>query len=497
MNAELPVRVVVFASEQLFPALQFLLHAADRFDAALASIHIFHTDDARRSAEPAQRLKDVMQRWGGRQGLDFEIQLTKGGMWPAGVRAVMLDCLEASPSSRWLVNVTGGTKPMSAAATELALAAGLESRRVLYQEIDGRWVELVTGEDGLLDAVPLQPGVDEAVPPADTLERLLPVEELVAAQFSAEHRISTQSLNAFPVDEAVRELIARRWSWAASLDALDPPVRCSGNGDAFERFVGSGLLDSGLRFAHSLKVWDRGPGGKVVREVDLVGCHRGRLVCIDIKLPGAADEQKGTQLADVAELAHSLGGRGALPVALRPGWPQDEGTERLARALGVCLLTQAQAGRLFSAILERIDSGMRPGEAARRAEELLLAHQGQGNTVLSSGRVMEAGMRPERDFLKLTREMERISEQRGEPWVLVELIETEFLIGVRRKALRVTDEKALHKLEAQLHRRLDALSDGRYQFRFQSFPAWIHIQFFPRPGVKVGAITACLRELLG
>jgi hypothetical protein len=49
----LPVRVVVFASEQLFPALQFLLQVADRHCGRFASMHIYCTPDERRSTGDA------------------------------------------------------------------------------------------------------------------------------------------------------------------------------------------------------------------------------------------------------------------------------------------------------------------------------------------------------------------------------------------------------------------------------------------------------------
>lgn len=125
----LPVRVVVFASEQLFPALQFLLHAADRYADQLASIHIYCTPDERRSARPARRLRQVMQHWLERRHQLVKIHLTVGEAAPQDVRQALLDWFSANPDSQWLVNVTGGTKPMSAAASELTLSTDLSERR--------------------------------------------------------------------------------------------------------------------------------------------------------------------------------------------------------------------------------------------------------------------------------------------------------------------------------------------------------------------------------
>lgn len=48
-----PVRVVVFAREQLIPPLQFLLQVADRHRWRFASMHIYCTPDERRSTGDA------------------------------------------------------------------------------------------------------------------------------------------------------------------------------------------------------------------------------------------------------------------------------------------------------------------------------------------------------------------------------------------------------------------------------------------------------------
>ncbi len=494
--ADLPVRVVVFASEQLFPALQFLLHAADRFGASLHSIHIYCTRDERRSGEPAARLQNVMRRWGEQRGMGFSIEITTGDIWPAEVRAGLTDWFSAAPDSHWLVNVTGGTKPMSATAIELTLATDLPSRRVIYQEIDGLWVELVSGEDGLLEAQPLKVGTDPAVPLPDTLDRLVTVNDLVATQFSADHRITTQTLHALPVDEAVQQLLVKDWRWQASLAALAVPVLASGNGDAFERFVGAGLRDCGVRIMHSLKVTDNGPAAKVVREVDLVGCARGRLVCIDIKLPGAQEHLKGTQLADVAELAHSLGGRGALAIALRPGWPDDPETQRLAKALGVRLLTQGQAGRLFSCLLGWIDPSLVPSSAVLQAEQQLQAHQVKGNDVLSNGRSIDTAV-SENGIVHLSSVMERISERRGEPWALVVLPSSQYFLGIPKKSRYAPPAAAWLTLEPKLESALMQVVDRRRHFSFKPTKAWVLAYFFVMPGVQSQDVLALIRAVLG
>ena len=137
----LPVRVVMLASEQVLPMLQFILHMANLYRERLEFVGIFHTNDDRRSKEPATRVKALLKQWAAREHLQFVVELQPGGMLPADVRAGLQPWLEASPGSRWLVNVTNGTKPMSLAATELALRARVSDMRVMYRELGSGWFE--------------------------------------------------------------------------------------------------------------------------------------------------------------------------------------------------------------------------------------------------------------------------------------------------------------------------------------------------------------------
>jgi hypothetical protein len=494
-TSSLPFRAVVFASEQLFPALQFLLHTADRYREQLASVHIYCTPDERRSAGPARRLAQLMQRWLDQRGWQTTIELTTDEATPQAVRQGLLDWFNAAPDSQWLINVTGGTKPMSAAATELTLATDLSERRVIYQEITGSWWEMSSDEEGLLDTVALDSQRDPAVPARDTLERLLPIGDLVATQFSDDHEISAQPVQAFCVDQALAQVMARHWKWSAGLAAVNPPVASTGNGDAFERFVGAGLLDCGLKLHHSLKVTDPRNAGHVVREIDLVGCHQGRLICIDIKLPGAQEHAKGTQLADVAELAHSLGGRGALAVALRPGWKADPNTERLARALGVLLLTQADAPQLFSRLLQAIDRTLQPSAAVQAAEQMLQAKSSQGNQVLSDGNLVQASV-SDNGILFVSDWAVLTARQRQEPWGLVQLSGTMYWLTIPKKQLPAATAADWPNVYSVLQQRLRELSLHHAQPNPRDTPAWANFRFILDQGVSPDAVRQLLRDTL-
>lgn len=494
-NSHLPVRVVVFASEQLFPALQFLLHVAERHRGRLASMHIYCTPDERRSAGPARRLAQVMQRWLVRRDHTASIELTIGAASPQDVREGLLDWFDAAPESQWLVNVTGGTKPMSAAATELTLATDLSDRRVIYQEIGGSWWEMVSNEQGLLDVECLDSLLDPAVPAPDTLERLLPVADLVATQFSEEHGVTTQRVKPLRVDRALAHVMDRGWKWQDGLAALQPPASSTSNGDAFERFVGAGLLDSGLELHHSLKVTDPRSADHAVREVDLVGCHLGRLVCIDIKLPGVEDHAKGTQLADVAELAHSLGGRGALAVAVRPGWQADPNMARLAAALGVLLLTQADAPSLFSRLLQAVDKTLQPSAAVVAAEQMMQREVEQGNTVLSDGRQVQASVN-DSGIVAVPGLVDQIAHRRQEPWGLLQLNGGLYWLAIPKKRLPQPVASDWPSALSTLRQGLRELNLPQSRLYVRDTPAWVSIQFILGQGVKADAVRQLLRNTL-
>lgn len=494
-TADLPVRVIVFASEQLFPALQFLLHAAERYRDQLESMHIYSTPDERRSAGPARRLAQVMQRWLDQRGQRVRIELSTGEASPRDVRQGLLDWFNAAPDSQWLVNVTGGTKPMSAAATELTLATDLTDRRVVYQEITGSWWEMVSDEQGLLDVSRLNSLLDPVVPPPNTLERLLPMRDLVATQFSEDHEITTQRVMPLAVDQVLASVMAKRWRWQDGLAALQPPVPSTGNGDAFERFVGAGLLDCGLKLHHSLKVTDPRSANLVVREVDLVGCHLGRLICIDIKLPGVDEHAKGTQLADVAELAHSLGGRGALAVAIRPGWKADPNTQRLAQALGVLLLTQADAPSLFSRLLQAIDKTLQPSTAVLAAEQMMQDETLKGNPVLSDGRQVQASV-SDNGIVAVPNLIEQIAHKRQEPWGLLQLNGTMYWLAIPKKLLSAPLAADWQSRYETLQQRLRDLSLPTAQFQHRDMPAWAYFRFILDHGVKADSVRRLLREVL-
>lgn len=419
--AAAPLHVLVIASEQLTPNLQFLLHVARKFPLRPMAVHIYCSNDETRSAAPARRLSDCLhQTWRDQPALQASIEVVQGGKTPQDVRPKVRGILQQDPDGEWLINVTGGNKLMSAAVSEVALWSDLSRCRVVYCEIDGGWFEIDTDVDGLLMARHLAPGDDPIVPPRQTLDSLIRVESLVAAQFSEDHVIAAQAGQRVPLLAWTEELIRNRWHWLAGLRAVAPTIPSSSNGDAFERFIAAGLLAACLSPVHSLKV-SNARSDKVVREVDLVGCANGRLYCVDIKLPGATENAKGTQLADVATLALALGGRGAQAIAIRPGWAIDRDTEVLARALNVRLLSAAEAPRLFSTLLGWLYPGLSMPEELFAVEQLLQREAALGRVVLSDGALIQSARPTQAGVLTLANELQRMAWQGGRLWAIANL----------------------------------------------------------------------------
>lgn len=351
-------------------------------------------------------------------------------------------------------------------------------------------MELVQDTEGFLKAEQINAATDPEVPPKNTLDKLLSVEELVGTQFSTDHRVETKKIQQLSVEETTRQVIAHRWRWKSGLEAVG--VASSSSGKAFEQYVGAGLYACGLPLKHSLEVID-GATGKVVREVDLVGCHLGRLVCIDIKLPGADEHLKGTQLADIAEVAHSLGGQAALAIAVRPGWQKDDKLNRLAEALRVKLVTQSEAARIFSAIANLVDPRLTPAPSVLAAEQQLQAHQARGNAVLSDGSKVVATTAAS-GALHLLTQLEQMCTHQKRCWALVQLLGGQYYLGISKKSEFAPPQQAWPRLTLRLQEELIKISSTP-DIVVNASDAWIYSQFSLKLGVSQAILQTKLEKL--
>lgn len=495
---KLPVRVVVLVSEQLMPTLAFVLHAAQRWGRRLASVHIYCTHDQRRSAEPAERLKLAVLKWTQTRQWPLTVEVTKGGMQPVDVRKGLLNWFNAHPESHWLVNVTGGNKLMSAAAIELCLAADLTECRVMYKEIAGPWMELsLNPESNLLQTQALDPGSDPDVPAPDALDTLMPLADLVAVQFSAAHRPSTQDVHSLPLIPILESVQRTGWNWlngfaSATLDAGAKPIPTPTNsGDGFERFIAAGLQSCGVRVRHSLKLHDIAGADKPMREIDVVAYHGGKLVCIDIKLPAAADTAKGTQLADIAELTKSLGGPAAVAIALRPGWPDDAEISRLASVLNVRLLTRTHAPQVFTHLLKQLDGQIKPSSEVLDAESQLMAWAQTGLPVLSDSRSLPPNSINELGLLSVGDLLQEMAFRQQRCWALARLPGGKLLVWVEKKSDHSPAWLQVNQLHLEME--LKKMGDWMPLSRGSSIISGL---LWPRAQLKSHEISQTLGKLL-
>lgn len=424
------VGVVVLVSEQVLPALTFLLHIGVRYSHRLRFIGLYHTADRYRSREPAQRLEAMLKRWRHDNQRNFKIDMHEGDGRPYTVRESLVKWFSEVSVAHWVVNATGGTKPMSAAAFEITRGAELASRRVLYLELSGQWFEWTEDDDGYLIDRPIETGSDPDVPGADTLDRCIPIDAVAQAQYALSGSTISQG-NWYHIDDLRTTLaaVAREgWDWRrASLP--DWQDVCNA-GTAFENFVLNVLVRMGIQAVRSLQSWsDR---NQQLAEMDIVALHKGRLFCLDLKLYQTPEDMaRGGQLAKCATDTRQFFGSAASAIALRPGWSDKHSGPAVmqAKALGLTLMMQDSMRTLFSTLARKIDPTLVVPAEVMALEHDLLHHQ--GFSVIShlgiiDGR-LDAGIYP------LTEALGHAMRFRGLPWCLTRLYPNHFQLLVSKE----------------------------------------------------------------
>lgn len=415
------IRVVVIASEQLLPAIGLLAHLLGRHRAALEAVCIVHTAHEHRSRQPALRLCRLLRALGADDlpGQGPRVLLGAGDGSMGAVRATLHGWFCDAPEARWIVDATGGTKPMSAAAVEYTLAAAfVAERKALYLELGGGWgeygVDTVSGLTRLVPSVP----TDADIPPPDVLERAVPMELLVQTQHADQVRLRTRQLPAtLNLTALCVQAAASHWRWKG------PGIE--GSGPAFECVIAVGLLRAGLqRLAWSVEVLletDRKGGNSVaMAETDVVLCRGSTVVCIDIKLPGELGaDAKSTQLTRALHNARQLGGRAVKTIVLRPGWRPDPAVQAVASALGVVVLDQSHAAGVFTHLLHHIAPGLALPVELQQVESTLVQHQAAtGDTLLSTTEAVHALTGEAIDFDATAA---ALMDHQARPWVLVRM----------------------------------------------------------------------------
>ncbi|MFN7695637.1 MAG: hypothetical protein ACK5O3_16485 [Burkholderiales bacterium] len=306
-------------------------------------------------------------------------------------------CIAESPAgTRWVLNATGATKPMSLGLVLLARHPQVEA--VIYLDLDlGQWRSL---------------GIDPELRPRDQpLAHSHP--ELAAWLAKAQldsvpiHTLLQSQLGRYQLDEAksafhsnaahpgvdvmgwLRKASQQRSSFRASAPnaARLPPV--ASEGDAFECWIAHLLLALGV---HTVR-WGvelRRPNGQAELEFDIAACHGSRLLCLDVKIDRPDVAGKSAQLRVALETTRRLGGLSATCGVLRPNWPAATTLRDTASDMRVLLLDRQGFTQLPSQLQRLLQLSWTPAQA-ELAEQLQRWLQGrqertpQGRSVFAHG----------------------------------------------------------------------------------------------------------------
>lgn len=422
----MPVHVVVFASEQLVPAISFLVHMWQRHGSNLQGICIHHTHDPQRSCLPALRLRRLLTDLGMVTALR-PLSLVGSDGTMAAVRNTLQAWFCAAPGARWVVDATGGTKPMSLAAVEYTLAAEfVADRKAVYLELGAGWgvyeADPVTGLTSLR-----APQADDAdMPPTDVLERCVPLELLTQTQHADQVTVRSNPLPpALDLLKTCLDAMDHGWRWQVA--------GASSPGWAFECFIACALWQAGLqRLAWSVQVLlpaTRG-GTTPMAEVDIVLCRGSTVCCIDVKLPGErAADARSTQLSRALHNARQLGGRAVKCIVLRPGWLPDAAVQQIAAALGVVLLDQSHAASVFTHLLRHIAPGLPLPPPLQQAEDAMAVwHAQRGLPLLSTTDSVFALL--DSAVVDFSTTSRAAMDHLQRPWVLVRMAPGAYLLQV-------------------------------------------------------------------
>jgi hypothetical protein len=359
---------IIVASEQLWPNLLGLALLKKR-DGGLASLHIIHTSDDRRSRKPAQSLQQLASQMG--LGLADGVTLWQTGGQAQEVFSTLQKILSGLPSDEKprTMNATGGTKQIFA-----GLVPWVASVETFYLEVSGDWFHLKHGTaDGSAWVI------SEPWPEVKDTRVDLPVPLLAKTQVESTHD-TTWEETALPTPreldpaEVIHQGCGNGWDWTA-LGAHFPALMNKSHGVQFEVLFGALLTACGAR--QGVLQLKYSTGGTPRQEYDAVVSTGTRLIVFDLKLMPAGEPAKIDQLTRLAQDKRTLGGLGATAVAVRPTWEHDQSLADLCRdVLQVQLWTQKDMPQLISLLLKQLQQ-----PALDENHTLWAAHQ----TLLNAG----------------------------------------------------------------------------------------------------------------
>lgn len=374
-----PLRLALLASAQTMPNLESVVALAAHQPLATAHVYWTDYDDSRRAAGSLER---VLRTIAGRRpfrGFNIERDERPGSGQLEDVVAWLRARLDRFPDARWVLNATGGTKPMAAGFLVMADHAGVES--VIYRELSARsWLALRPASGDVGRYVTEAPPSDYGLERAGRLLDEIPLVNLLRAQLGFEDlrvdRKPEAPLDAARLDPWITELDPNdeRPFAAAARRAGLADLEGEGEGPLFERLIHGVLASFGHGgLARSVEVRPNVPGETppAVNEIDLFVRHGGRICALDLKL-SAPDDPKVSlptydQIRTAAKATETLAGIDARVLMLRPNWPPKPDVSDYARKVHrVRVVDATEMPRVFEIIAEELSlEGALPESAQR------------------------------------------------------------------------------------------------------------------------------------
>lgn len=320
----LPTGMIVLSGGQPLPNLLGLLIIPQ----PLERLVILHSKSLRNSEEPAKCLRRIARQKGLAEHVDLKLVSDHENPDIQSTRYAALRFVEQYPHLHWILNATGGLKPMSIG---LAGLAGHPRCEVIYREQTSLnsttpWQTWQRNSDGRISAYPWQNGIEDP----DFLDRF------DAADIANLHFLRGQELSdemqwhADPMPENVTPEIllniirsgpSCNWNWNTL--SRGNPLAAFVGGQRFEVFLGGLIYALGIRrIWHSLRLTSQNKNSAThsnKTEIDIVAIHNRRVFLIEAKLVGEKESSLVGQAQQLAARMNQIGGQTASGAVVLPG----------------------------------------------------------------------------------------------------------------------------------------------------------------------------------
>jgi hypothetical protein len=327
-------RMILIASEQVWPNLHALLHWSAGEHGGLKKIVILHTAAEKASKFPAKRLESVLMASRNDPFFFDNLILREIATTPRDVSNCIMELIEEHPFEPWIVVANGGLKTMTLG---LLQAMSRENVKVVYSEFGGFWYRQRLNKETLHVESESLEGMA-----ATEMDRLSVVKLLKAQHLGPEDGFSLKprpasfpELNTFL--EITRNCMGEQngvpmWDWRKGFGKPNEST-----GILFEQWFGGLLQALGVsNIVSGLTVF--GNQEKIAaNETDFMAIHGGRFFYIELKLRDnkitRVDPTRNLNeiLRKSSDLACNFAGNGSIPLVLIPNWQLTSGQRELCQ----------------------------------------------------------------------------------------------------------------------------------------------------------------------